>query len=421
MASPSRLRQSLTLPNGSVLANRIGKASMEESLCDANHGPSQDLIALYQVWAEGGAALLLTGNVMVDRTALTGPNNVIVENDANMEELKTWAKAGKSGAAQLWAQISHPGRQVFAMVNAEPVAPSAIAVEIKGAKGMFAVPRALTEDDIQDIIKRFATTAKLLQEAGFDGVQIHGAHGYLISQFLSPHTNKRTDDWGGSIENRSRLLREVVRAVRTAVGDKFGVGVKLNSADFQRGGFTEEDAEAVIKMLNSEKLDLLEISGGSYEAPAMTGLVDGKSVVEEKSSSTTAREAYFLTFAKKARAYAKMPLMVTGGFRSRSGMEAALEDEAVDLIGMAKPFSHNPSIASDILTGKVERVDLKKIKLPIAALTSMADMAWSKSQMHRIAQGKRPAPRVGPFLNLVSSQITQRKAAKRYQQWLKRA
>jgi len=409
-----KLADALALQNGTTLMNRIGKAAMEESLCDTNHGPSDALIALYKNWAKGGAGLLITGNVMIDRTALTGPNNVIVEDESNMAGLKAWAAAGKSGGSQIWAQISHPGRQVFAMVNDEPVAPSAIPVEIKGAKGMFSVPRALTEEEILDIIKRFATTATVMEKAGFDGVEIHGAHGYLISQFLSPHSNKRTDRWGGSIENRARLLIEVVQAVRANVGETFGVGIKLNSADFQRGGFSEKDAEAVIKMLNSKKIDLLEISGGTYEAPAMTGATGD----EPKRESTKSREAYFLDFAQRVRSFSTMPLMVTGGFRSKVGMETALSEGALDMIGMGKPFSHSALVAADLLSNKIDGIELKTIKLPVAALSSMAEMAWAKSQMHRIAAGKRPNPMLGPFLNLIRSQMKQRKDAKRYREWL---
>jgi len=415
-----KLGDALTLKNGTSLINRIGKAAMEESLCDANHGPSAALISLYKNWSAGGAGLLITGNVMVDRTALTGPSNVIVENEDNMTGLKAWAKAGKSGGGQIWAQINHPGRQVFAMVSEEPVAPSAIAVEIKGAKGMFAVPRALGEDDIANIITRFANTAAILEKAGFDGVEIHGAHGYLVSQFLSPISNKREDQWGGNIENRARLLIDIVRAVRARVSKKIGVGVKLNSADFQKGGFSHADAEQVIKMLNSEQLDLLEISGGTYEAPAMTGATGDDPAPEKLRESTKIREAYFLGFAKQARSYAEMPLMVTGGFRSKAGMEAALADGALDMVGMGKPFAHNPRIAADLLEGNTVGVELKKIKLPVAALSSMAEMAWAKSQMHRIAAGKKPAPFWGPFFNLIGTQIAQRKAAKAYQTWLAR-
>ncbi len=414
-AAPTALiSEPLSLPNGGTLPNRLAKAAMEESLCDADHGPSGRLISLYRRWSEGKPGLLITGNIMVDRTALTGPNNVIVEDARHMAGLKAWAEAGKAGGNQLWGQISHPGRQVYAVVNAEPVAPSAVPVEIKGAKGLFATPRALTHEEILDIIQRFATTARVLEQAGFDGVQIHGAHGYLISQFLSPLVNKRTDDWGGSLENRARLLMEVVRAIRSSVGKSFAVSVKLNSADFQRGGFSSDDAREVVRLLNAEGIDLLEISGGSYESPAMMGVKEDGS----KRASTKAREAYFLDFAEELRSIATMPLMVTGGFRSKAGMEAALASGALDVVGMGKPFAENPNLPIDLMAGLAAGVSLRKIKMPIPALTSMAEMAWAKTQIHRIADGKRPNPAFGPFINLVKSQIGQRRDAKRYRAWL---
>ena len=410
-----QIAQPLKLKNGATLPNRIAKAAMEESLCDADHGPSDELINLYKRWSAGKPGLLITGNVMIDRRALTGPMNVVVEDDKHLDGLKAWAAAGKTGGNQLWAQISHPGRQVYAMVSEEPVAPSAVAMEIKGAKGMFATPRALAEEEILDIIQRFATTAQVMERAGFDGVQLHGAPGYLISQFLSPLTNHRTDQWGGSLGNRARLLIEAVRAVRAAVSSSFAVSVKLNSADFQRGGFSEEDAEGVTAMLEREGLDLLEISGGSYESPAMTGkAADGK-----KLASTLAREAYFLEFAERLRGRTKMPLMVTGGFRTLSGMEEALKGNALDVIGMGKPFAENPGLPEALFSGASNGVALKAIKMPLPALTSMAEMAWAKTQIHRTAAGKKPSPIFGPFLNLIMSQIAQRKAAKQYRAWLR--
>jgi 2,4-dienoyl-CoA reductase-like NADH-dependent reductase (Old Yellow Enzyme family) len=414
------LSSKFSLPNGSILQNRIAKAAMEESLCSKNHGPSDHLIALYKRWSEGKAGLLITGNIMVDRRALTGPNNVIIEDETHLHRLKDWAKAGKIGGNLLWAQISHPGRQVFANMDAQPVAPSAVGVNIPGARGMFAIPRALTEDEIQDLINRFAITAAIIDKAGFDGVQIHGAHGYLISQFLSPITNQRDDQWGGSIENRTRFLLEIILRVKQNTRQSFGVGLKLNSADFQRGGFTEGDAEAVIKILNTEKLDLLEISGGTYEAPAMAGKTAPNNETDtNKKQSTIKREAYFLEFAKKAKTITDMPIMVTGGFRSRNIMEHALASEALDIIGMGKPFSTNPDIASDLITGRLEKITLKQIIMSKPALESVSEMAWAKSQIHRISRGKRPDPFLPPLLNMIQSQIHQRRDARKYKAWLK--
>jgi 2,4-dienoyl-CoA reductase-like NADH-dependent reductase (Old Yellow Enzyme family) len=411
------LSLSFEFPNSSKIPNRIAKSAMEESLCSEDHGPSDRLINLYKRWSEGEPGLLITGNIMVDRRALTGPNNVIVEDSKHLDELKKWATAGKSSGNQLWAQISHPGRQVFANMDEEPVAPSAVGVNIPGARGMFAVPRALQEEEILDLINRFATTASILNKAGFDGVQVHGAHGYLVSQFLSPITNQRNDQWGGSIENRARFLLEIIRNVRRSTGDSFSIGLKLNSADFQRGGFSEEDASAVIKMLNEEGLDLLEISGGTYEAPAMSGKTHSANN-DQRKQSTIEREAYFLEFAKKAKKITKMPIMVTGGFRSKSVMEEALETEALDLIGMGKPFSSNPNVPKELISANLEKIELKNIKMSKPAFESVSEMAWAKSQIQRIAANKSPDPFLPPLLNMIRSQISQRKDAKRYKAWL---
>lgn len=333
MSQPvSPLSQSLTLPNGQVLKNRIAKASMEESLADDDFLPGKGMIRLYERWGKGGAGLLLTGNAMVDPTALTGPGNVIIRDQGKLDHFKRWADAGKSGGSKIWMQINHPGRQVFSFISETPVAPSAVKVHIPGrmfAK-VFGTPRALTEDEIKKIIDRFIQAAVIAEKAGFDGVEVHGAHGYLINQFLSPLTNLRKDQWGGSLENRARILLEIVNGIRASTQKEFGVGVKLNSADFQGGGFAEEDAIQVIQMLNQSKLDLLEISGGNYESPAMQG---------GESNGTRKREAYFLDFAKKARAIAKMPLMSTGGFRSKNIMENAITSGAIDLVGIAAPFA----------------------------------------------------------------------------------
>ncbi|UTW54973.1 NADH:flavin oxidoreductase/NADH oxidase family protein [Kordiimonas sp. SCSIO 12610] len=413
MAATS-LSSVFNLPNGSSFPNRVAKAAMEESLCAPDHGPSDRLINLYKRWSEGKPGLLITGNIMVDRKALTGPNNVIVEDDRHIEGLKAWANAGTIGGNQLWAQISHPGRQVFANMDDEPVAPSAVGVNIPGARGMFAIPRELSSDEINDLIERFGKTASILDKAGFDGVQIHGAHGYLISQFLSPITNQRTDEWGGSIENRARFLMEIIKSVKDATGDKFSIGLKLNSADFQRGGFTEEDAETVIKMLNVEKLDLLEISGGTYEAPAMSGKTP-------TSESTLAREAYFLEFATKIKAITTIPIMVTGGFRSKGIMDEALETGALDIIGMGKPFACDPNVAQKLVENQIDKVRTKDIKMSKPAFESVSEMAWAKSQIQRISAGKNPDPIWPPLWNMIGSQITQRRDAKKYKEWLKTA
>ncbi|MEP5263481.1 MAG: NADH:flavin oxidoreductase, partial [Nitratireductor sp.] len=263
----------LTLPCGATLKNRIAKGAMTEGLGDPFNRATSGHVRLYRRWAEGGAGMLLTGNVQVDRRCVQHPGNVAIDGEQSNEAiaaLREYAKAGTANDTHLWMQISHAGRQTPALVNKEPVGPSDKALEMPGSQ--FGKPRALTDTEIEDVIRRFAHTATIARDTGFTGVQIHGAHGYLVSEFLSPDVNTRTDEWGGSLENRARLLLETVRAVRRAVGDDFPVSVKLNSADFQRGGFSHEDAVRVAAWLDAEKLDLLEVSGGTYEQPRLVGL-----------------------------------------------------------------------------------------------------------------------------------------------------
>jgi 2,4-dienoyl-CoA reductase-like NADH-dependent reductase (Old Yellow Enzyme family) len=279
----------LALRSGGTLRNRIAKAAMEENMAGSAQLPDERLISLYGRWGQGGAGLLITGNVMVHAEALTGPGGVVLEEGAPLEAFARWAEAGRAGGAAMWMQISHPGRQVQARMPGVVWAPSAIAVELGRHSKRFGRPVPMTKEQIIATVERFATAAKLAEQAGFDGVEVHAAHGYLISQFLSPLVNRRDDEWGGALENRARLLVDVIRAIRMVVSPSFAVAVKLNSADFQRGGFDADDAGRVIAMLEPLAVDLVELSGGSYESPAMAGRpTDGRAA---------AREAYFLELA----------------------------------------------------------------------------------------------------------------------------
>ncbi|XDD50507.1 NADH:flavin oxidoreductase/NADH oxidase family protein [Leptospira sp. WS92.C1] len=407
----SPLSQPLRLPNGEILPNRIAKASMEESLADDDFLPGEDLIQLYKRWGQGGAGLLLTGNVMVDPNALTGPGNVIIRNQENLDPFKRWAEAGKSKGSKLWMQINHPGRQVFGFISETPVAPSAVKVNIPGrmfAK-VFGVPRALTGDEIKKIIDHFIQAAVVAEKSGFDGVEVHAAHGYLLNQFLSPLTNQREDQWGGSLENRARILIEVVQGIQASTKRKFSVGVKLNSADFQKGGFQEEDAIAVIQMLNKMNLDLLEISGGNYESPAMQG---------GESNGTKKREAYFLEFAKKAKSLSKMPLMSTGGFRSKNVMEESISSRAIDVVGIATPFAFEPDCASKLLSGDLDRLVVNIPSLSNPTFNSLSRMSAIRFQFRRIGKGKNPRLPGSLIGNLILEQIRARKNAKRYKRFI---
>ncbi|TCB30258.1 NADH:flavin oxidoreductase/NADH oxidase family protein [Acinetobacter sp. ANC 4910] len=386
IAAPLQIRNT-------TFKNRIIKGAMSEALANHAGQPNQLHLGLYEAWAKGGLGCAITGNVMVDFRAKNEPGVVVVESERDIAELSQWAALGKQyGMVQL-VQLSHPGRQCPKGLNKETVAPSAVAFSPMLAT-TFGTPRELREDEILDIIQRFARSAQICEKAGFEGVQLHGAHGYLISQFLSPLTNKRQDQWGGSIENRMRFLLEIYQAVRAATSDNFIISVKLNSADFQRGGITEEDVIAVFKAIDAAGIDLIEISGGTYEAPAMAGAKEDK-----RKASTIAREAYFLDFAEKIRQQVSCHLMVTGGFRTAQGMNAALDSGACDFIGIARPFAVETDLTERLLAGQDVRYAVDKIKTGIPMVDKMAimEIIWYAAQFKTIAQGKQPNPKLSPL------------------------
>jgi 2,4-dienoyl-CoA reductase-like NADH-dependent reductase (Old Yellow Enzyme family) len=342
----------LTLPCGITLKNRLVKAALTEGIADTLNRVDRRLINLYRQWASGGSGLLLTGNVQVDRRFLERPGNMVIDGNGGLDTMRALAEAGSADGTQIWMQINHPGRQTPVYLNPHPVAPSDVALDIDDFGGIkFGPPRALTEAEIDDIIRRFGHVAATAAECGFTGVQIHSAHGYLLSQFLSPKANRRTDKWGGPLENRARLLLEVVRAARRAVGPKRAVSVKLNSSDFQQGGFTHEDCLQVVRWLDAEGIDLLEISGGNYEQPSMGGAPPSADALPVK-ESTRRREAYFLSYAESMQALGlKVPLMVTGGFRSRAAMDSALASGAADAIGLGRPLCTQTDFPNRLLDG----------------------------------------------------------------------
>lgn len=395
--STNPLSSPLTLPSGLVLPNRLVKAAMNENLC-AGQMPNEALTTLYERWGKGGAGMLLTGNVMVDYRHLGSPGQLVIEDERDLAALTEMATRAQANGSRLVMQLNHPGRQSPDAINASPVAPSAVTVEIGGRKNSgYGEPRALSVDEIQDIIQRFATAARVAKQAGFAGVEIHGAHGYLVSQFLSPISNVRTDEWGGSLENRMRFCLGVVQAIRAEVGKEFTVGIKLNSADFQRGGFTEEESMHVVKTLSEIGMDFIEISGGTYEATAMMGTDKGDAQAGDAAGSappvkesTREREAYFLEYARKVRELVKVPLLLTGGFRSRAALESAIGEGHIDLAGMGRPYAEDPDIARQFLNGESERSTVEPIQA--GKMSGLMELGWYELQMELISQGKAPEP-----------------------------
>ena len=409
------LAEALALPCGAVLPNRLAKAAMTEGLADPRGRATPELARLYGLWADGGVGLSITGNVQIDGDHLERPGNVILQgrpDAAGHAGLVAMAQAGKRGGGHIWMQISHAGRQTQVSVNPHPKAPSAVPVGLPGKQ--FGLPVALTEAEILDLIERFGIAAEVAKETGFTGVQIHAAHGYLLSQFLSPRSNVRTDQWGGSLENRARMLMAVVARVRQGVGPAFPIGVKLNSADFQKGGFAFEDSVIVAGWLKEAGVDLLEISGGSYEQPAMMDL-EGMEPVDAppQKASTAAREAYFVDFAKTLRAASTPPLMVTGGFRTRLAMNAALEQGGADIIGLGRPLCVDTAGPAKLLAGAdgLDRWETTLRLLPpalsflnglkmVRALEGFAVTYWYYAQIEALARTGKANIRISPFAAL---------------------
>ena len=379
------LSSPLTLPGGATLPNRLAKAAMSEALGDSAGGPTDGLIRLYERWGRGGAGLLITGNVIVDPAGRGEPGNVVLLDDRHRAGLIRWAEAAQAQGARLWMQLNHAGRQSPRNLTPRPVAPSA--VPLRGFAGAFAAPRALTDAEVHAVIARFATAAAIAKDAGFAGVQLHGAHGYLVSQFLSPLTNQRDDAWGGDAVRRRRFLSAVIAAMRAAVGPGFPIGVKLNSADFQRGGFTVEEAMAVAAELGPAGVDLLEVSGGNYESPAMAGR--GELPTEQRASSV-AREAYFLDYARQLRTATAVPLLLTGGLRTRATMLEILGEGAVDVIGLGRPLAVAPDLPAGLLDGTVEAAPAPRIRSRIRKVDDALQVLWFQDQLRRMARGDEP-------------------------------
>ena len=409
------LKSKLILPCGKTLKNRICKSALTERIAEGSNLVNQKHLNLYEKWAEGNVGTVLTGNVQVDKRYLESAGNVAIEKSNykdQIELLKKWTEVGTKNNTNLWMQISHAGRQTPGDLNMKPVAPSDVGLKIPGRK--YGTPKPLTNEEIEDVIERFIFTAKVAHDTGFTGIQIHSAHGYLMSEFLSPDINKRDDEWGGSLENRSRILLRVINGCRKALGDNYPISVKLNSADFQKGGFSAEDSSKVASMLSEAKIDLLEISGGTYEQPRLLGL-DTVSINPKRSEirkeSTIAREAYFLAYTEEIKKVIDIPLMVTGGFRSRLAMETAINQGACEIVGIGRPLCSDPLSVKKLLDRSIDVLPTFEKTLSIGpgwlsqrspfrliqALNAFGIQSWFYSQIRRISEGLSPDLSLNPF------------------------
>ena len=332
----------INLPCGVILKNRIVKSGLSEALGDLNNNPTNELISIFKRWSDGGASLLITGNIIVDRWHLEHAGNFVLDGSTDIKKTSELCNAAKSGGSLVLAQLSHAGRQTPELINSEPLSISNLKLDLEG----FGQPRMALEKDFLDLVKKFSDSARIAKQCGFDGVEIHAAHGYLLSSSLSPKINNRSDKWGGSFENRARFLQLILQKVRASVGKSFIIAVKLNSSDFQKGGLEISDSVKIAQLIEKENIDFIEVSGGNFEVPKAYQYISLK-------ESTKNREAYFLEYAKSIKAAVSIPIMVTGGFRTKSVMDDALMSSSTDLIGIGRPFIIDPDFPKKLLSSDI--------------------------------------------------------------------
>lgn len=389
----------ITLPNGTTIKNRFFKSAMSEGMGTRDFQPKKNIATLYKRWAEGGTGLIITGNIMVDPKGTAEPGNIVFDKNSNMEILKDWAKQGQQHGAKVMVQLNHPGKQVPKTIAKETVAPSTIPLG-NGLNKLFSTPRALTTSEIEELVQKFVTSAKVAKEAGFSGVQIHAAHGYLISQFLSPHDNRRTDKYGDSLENRMRFLKEIYLGMREELGKDFTIGIKINSTDFKEDGLTEENSLKTIIELANLGLDFVEISGGTYERPAMMG-----------ATSKSTNQVFFAEYSKKLKQKIEIPVVVTGGIRSINAMNTLLNDNTTDFIGIARPLTIDPNIPNKIKQGTYTIVETTRVSTGVKKLDkifgSLLGIVYYQVLMQNIAKGKEPKATKNAWPSLIQAVYNQ--------------
>ncbi|KAK5950574.1 hypothetical protein OHC33_008517 [Knufia fluminis] len=371
--------------------NRFLKAAMTERLSSwdpkdfQKRGvPSENLINVYRRWGEGGFGVILTGNIMIAYDQLEAPGNPIIPPEAKAEPgdkrfdaFKKMADVSKAHGALIVGQVSHPGRQTEQRLQPDPVSASDVqlAGEVMGMK--FAKPHAATKDEISAIKKQFVHAAEYLHKAGYDGIQLHGAHGYLLAQFLSQTTNKRTDEYGGDLKGRARLITEIADEIREVVPTSTGftVGIKINSVEFQESGISPDEAKELCALLESHKFDFVELSGGTYESLAF----------QHKRESSKKRESFFIEFAEQITPGLKhTKTYVTGGLKTVGAMVKALD--AVDGVGLGRPVTQEFDLPKHILEGKVHGAIEQKLDDQNFGLTNVA----AGTQIRQVGKDQQP-------------------------------
>lgn len=336
------LQNTLELPCGAVLKNRIAKSAMSDSLANGEGNPTDVQIRLYERWAQGGASLSFIGEVQGDARYPEKPGNLVFGDTSDQSMLQKLVRRATVEGAHLWPQIGHAGALSHLPISS-PKGPSALDVAGLKCTGM-------SIDEVLELPDIYARAALYAKGVGFSGVHIHAGHGFLLSQFISPLFNHRSDGYGGSIEARSRIVLEIIREVRCAVGPFFPIGIRINSTDQLEGGLSDADALELVRLLDESSIDLIDISGGTYFPGA------------KASSDASGGGPYFLDFARMAKAVSHVPIMLTGGFKTRDQAVSAISSGAADLVGIARAMVLNPLLANTWLSEQGGDPDFPKFK-----------------------------------------------------------
>jgi 2,4-dienoyl-CoA reductase-like NADH-dependent reductase (Old Yellow Enzyme family) len=324
----------MTTINGMTLANRFVRSATWEGMCEEDGRPTPRLASCYRDLAAGGAGLIITGYAFVRPDGKQLPGKMGIHTDDFASEMRSLTQAVHNEGGRICMQLVHAGGQTTAKTaGRRPLAPSAVKVEQFPEE-----PEAMSKQEIDGIVAAFGNGARRAKEYGFDSVQLHAAHGYLINQFLSPLTNRRTDGYGGPVENRCRFFLEVYRSVRSEVGPDFPVFVKLNGSDNLEGGLDIEDAVRAARLLDDEKIDAIEVSGGTSAS--------GERVPVRTKIDKPAREAYNLALAGEIKKAVRCPIMAVGGFRSLEVINKALFEDGIDYVSLARPLIREPRLVN---------------------------------------------------------------------------
>lgn len=396
---------SIALPCGAVAPNRLLKSACTEGLANPDNRVTERHLTLYRLWALSGAGILVSGNILVDRRYLERGGNVSIDKDypytydvQQRAMLKAWGEVSKSGGSLFLAQLNCAGLKSPDYVTPRTIGPVG---QPKGTvpngatqrkREDAAAARAVTVEELDSLVEKWVFASTVLAECGWDGVQIHAAHGYLVSSFLSPYVNTRTDAYGGSLDNRARLLLRILEGIREAVPDTFVVSVKIHCSDFADNGFTYAECTTVCRWLVERGIDLIEFSGAIGTIIRSRRL--GEALVDQLSESAITADpaaprsaAWFTdhcTAIRGSGACVKVPTCMTGGFTLPAEMDDALRAGTCDMLGMGRPFCVAPADVGE----RLQKFDQAGQMEPIEKMPEMAGILWYYHQFQNIGDGK---------------------------------